>query len=155
MFKPLQTFLTGTTKSSPLSPRVPISKALLSSSVKPSIPFVLKATMSTTELPQKKEWICIIPDQEGALERRLKVRPDHLKGVKRLAAEGFFTFGGVMFDDVPQEGQTPSFKGSIMLALGNTKEEVVEVLKKDIYTTSNVWDWDKFRTAIRAPLPYN
>ena len=30
-----------------------------------------------------------------------------------------------------------------MLALAESKEEVMEQLKKDIYSTSGVWDWDK------------
>jgi hypothetical protein len=34
-------------------------------------------------------------------------------------------------------------KGSVMLALAESKEEVVKVLKEDVYFKSNVWDWDK------------
>lgn len=30
-----------------------------------------------------------------------------------------------------------------MLAVAESKEEVLEVLKKDIYCTSGVWDWGK------------
>lgn len=46
----------------------------LAPSARNSIPFVLRVKMSTTELPKKKEWMCIMHDQEDAIERRLKVR---------------------------------------------------------------------------------
>ena len=114
----------------------------------------------------------------------LLVYSQHLAGIKRLEAEGFFTWGGTctflspphispphiplstytplpplhfpistppltppnpgaFFGAPPQEGQTPSFKGSIMLALGETKDDVVAVLKTDPYTVGDVWDWEK------------
>ena len=34
-------------------------------------------------------------------------------------------------------------KGSALIVRGDTKEEVIEFLKKDIYSTSGVWDWEK------------
>lgn len=45
-----------------------------------------------------------------------------------------------------------------MLALAGSKDEVLEALKKDVYCTSGVWDWDKVQihavslaAACRAP----
>jgi uncharacterized protein len=43
--------------------------------------------------------------------------------------------------------------GSAMLAYAETKEEVLEKLKADIYSKEEVWDWSKvqiwpFRSAI-------
>ncbi|RPA79890.1 hypothetical protein BJ508DRAFT_415697 [Ascobolus immersus RN42] len=107
----------------------------------------------------KHEWLCILPDQADAQPRRLEVRSQHLEGIKKAEAEGFFTFGGAFFADKFQEGVTPNFKGSVMIALGDNKEEVVAKLKEDVYTKNNVWDWEKveiypFRTAVRVPLPY-
>ena len=40
-------------------------------------------------------------------------------------------------------------KGSIMLALAESKEEVVKALQEGIYFKSNVWDWDKVSIAFR------
>ena len=81
-----------------------------------------------------------------------------------------------MLDEAPKEGEGLKIKGSIMLALAESKEEVLETLKKDIYCTSGVWDLDKvqiqpvchaagskvhawltltlykFKTAVRKPL---
>lgn len=32
-----------------------------------------------------------------------------------------------------------------MLAVAETKEEVLEALKKDVYYTNKVWDWEKIQ----------
>jgi len=50
---------------------------------------------------------------------------------------------GAFFGSLPKEGESPDIKGSVMLALAESKEEVVEALKKDIYSESDVWNWDK------------
>ena len=39
------------------------------------------------------EWLIIAPDFEGALEKRLKVRSDHLKGLSS-DPETFWLWGG-------------------------------------------------------------
>ncbi|KAF8475025.1 hypothetical protein BDZ91DRAFT_712150 [Kalaharituber pfeilii] len=128
--------------------------------------FTQRANMSTEgsaappSAPIKYEWLCIMPDKEDALPRRLKVREEHLKGINKLHADGFIAFGGILLDRPIQEGETPGFKGSAMVALAASKEEVLAVLKADPYTKEDVWDWDKveiypFRTAIRAPMPYS
>lgn len=45
-----------------------------------------------------------------------------------------------MLESHPAEGETPSFKGSMMLAVAENETAVRELLEKDIYTTSGVWD---------------
>jgi hypothetical protein len=45
-----------------------------------------------------------------------------------------------MFNSHPAGGETPSFKGSMMLAVGESEAEVRELLGKDIYAVSGVWD---------------
>ncbi|KAI5809522.1 hypothetical protein DFH27DRAFT_535270 [Peziza echinospora] len=119
------------------------------------------AAAPAAEQREKYEWLVILPDQEDALERRLAVRNVHLAGAKKLHESGFFTFGGGYLDDPLIEGSSakPTFRGSAMLCLGETKEEVLEVLRKDPYTVNNVWDWEKvqifaFKAAIRTPFGY-
>jgi hypothetical protein len=46
-------------------------------------------------------------------------------------------------EDVPRDGESPRLKGSIMLALAASKQEVVDALKSDPYFKSDVWDWEK------------
>lgn len=50
---------------------------------------------------------------------------------------------GATLDEPFQEGQPPKINGSCMIARASSKEEVIEELKKDIYTTAGIWDWEK------------
>ncbi|KAI9811659.1 MAG: hypothetical protein M1827_005408 [Pycnora praestabilis] len=99
--------------------------------------------MSTQISLAKQEWIVILPDQDGALERRLRVRQDHLAGLKPAVEQGFWTFGGAILEDILKEGEGPKIKGSVMLAQADTKEDVLKALKSDVYSKSGVWDWEK------------
>lgn len=47
-----------------------------------------------------------------------------------------------MLESHPAEGETPTFKGSMMLAVAENETAVRELLAKDIYSTSGVWDLD-------------
>lgn len=55
---------------------------------------------------------------------------------------------------MPKEGQNPPpIIGSAMVAYAETREEVLEKLKSDVYSKSEVWDWSKvqiypFKSAI-------
>ncbi|KAK4690785.1 uncharacterized protein P7C71_g6085, partial [Lecanoromycetidae sp. Uapishka_2] len=106
---------------------------------------------------QKHEWIVILPDQEDALSRRMEVRPHHLKALTPAVEKGFWKLGGAMLDEVPKEGEGPKINGSVMLALAESKEEVLDALKEDVYSKAGVWDWDKvqihpFISAFRKAL---
>jgi hypothetical protein len=50
---------------------------------------------------------------------------------------------GAILDEVPTENSGLKFKGSAMVALASSKEEVMEKLKADIYARSEVWDFSK------------
>lgn len=50
---------------------------------------------------------------------------------------------GAILDEVPKEGADLKFAGSAMIALASSKEEVIEILKKDIYAENDVWDFSK------------
>jgi hypothetical protein len=43
----------------------------------------------------------------------------------------------------PADGESPSFKGSMMLAVAASEAEVRALLEKDVYATSGVWDMEK------------
>jgi uncharacterized protein len=69
---------------------------------------------------------------------------------------GFWIMGGAFMSEKPSEGNVPMI-GSAMIAYAETKEEVIEAIKNDIYTKSEVWDLSKiqiwpFRSAIRKGL---
>jgi hypothetical protein len=54
-------------------------------------------------------------------------------------------FKGALLDEVPAEGDALKFKGSAMVALASSKEEVLEQLKSDVYAKNGVWDFTKVR----------
>ncbi|KAF4259178.1 hypothetical protein KXW98_000156 [Aspergillus fumigatus] len=104
----------------------------------------------------KHEFLCILPDKPDALAKRLEVRSSHLEGVKPLVADGVITMGGAMLESHSTEG-TPSFKGSAMLLMAESEEQAKELLSKDIYVRSGVWDLEKaqiipFKSAVRTAL---
>jgi hypothetical protein len=86
-------------------------------------------------LNQKVKWQCILIS--------VFIIRDHLKNIKPEADSGFWVFGGAMLDNVPQEGSPLEIRGSVMLAVASSKEEVLEKIKKDVYAAEGVWDMDK------------
>ncbi|KAF2201998.1 hypothetical protein GQ43DRAFT_393060 [Delitschia confertaspora ATCC 74209] len=110
----------------------------------------------TTKATQ--EWLVIAPDFNGALENRLKVRDQHIAGLK-ADPEDFWLWGGAMLEEPIKEGTSgpPKMKGSCMLIGADTKEQVLERLKKDVYVEGKVWDWERvqiipFKSALRKAL---
>ncbi|KAH7355596.1 hypothetical protein BKA66DRAFT_446431 [Pyrenochaeta sp. MPI-SDFR-AT-0127] len=105
-----------------------------------------------------QEWLVILPDHVGALDKRLAVRGEHLEGLK-ADRDDFWLWGGAMLEEpiVPGDTNPPKMKGSAMLIGAKSKEEVVERLQKDVYTKGEVWDFSKvqiipFKSALRKPL---
>ncbi|KAG7133428.1 Xenovulene A biosynthesis cluster protein asL2 like [Verticillium longisporum] len=87
----------------------------------------------------QNEWLVIVPDAEGKLEERMRVRATHIDNVKKHVDSGFFQMGGAMLRAQPQE-QELDISGSIVVARAATAEEVLTVLKEDIYARTGVWD---------------
>lgn len=54
---------------------------------------------------------------------------------------------GALLSDVPKEGEPLKIVGSTMIAQASTKEEVMDIIKKDIYSESGVWDLEKVSLA--------
>ncbi|KAF1922043.1 hypothetical protein BDU57DRAFT_554021 [Ampelomyces quisqualis] len=105
-----------------------------------------------------QEWLVIMPDHAGALDKRLAARPTHLEGLKR-DRDDMWLWGGAMLEEPVQEGDSgpPKMKGSAMLVGAKTREEVVARLKLDVYVAQGVWDVEKaqiipFKSALRKAL---
>ncbi|KAK7205796.1 YCII-related domain protein [Myxozyma melibiosi] len=116
---------------------------------------------------QLYEYVVIIPDKDDAecvrcllsqsrpalrsiptnlclqVNRRVAVRQEHLVGVKKLFADGVMTSGGAYLDGPITTESTPSFKGSVVTMLAESKEQVKEIMMKDVYSSNDVWDWEK------------
>jgi hypothetical protein len=50
---------------------------------------------------------------------------------------------GAILESHPAEGENPAFKGSMLITLAESVEEVKEIISKDIYYSSGVWDLEK------------
>ncbi|EJF57245.1 hypothetical protein DICSQDRAFT_140489 [Dichomitus squalens LYAD-421 SS1] len=91
---------------------------------------------------------------DGALERRLKVREEHLANAHK---EPRLKVGGAILS--PNEAlDTPDAEkkmaGSLMIFEANSYAEVKALIESDVYWTGNVWDKEK--TVIRpwvSPKP--
>ncbi|TKA79882.1 hypothetical protein B0A55_03661 [Friedmanniomyces simplex] len=93
----------------------------------------------------KQEWMVILPDKKDALADRMKVRPDHLAALKPSVESGFWVMGGASLDEPVKEGEGPKINGSVMMAVAESKDEVLEKIKADVYYTSGVWDVEKIQ----------
>jgi uncharacterized protein YciI len=71
---------------------------------------------------------------EGALQRRMNVRPHHLDGAKALKASGNYVLGGAVLND---EG---NMIGSVMILQFETEEEFDAWKQNEPYITQKVWE---------------
>ena len=69
-----------------------------------------------------------------ALERRMGVREDHLKGVRALKAAGNYVIGGAMLN---ADGK---MIGSTMILQFESEEALKSWKENEIYLTAKVWE---------------
>ncbi|KAF5553201.1 toxD [Fusarium napiforme] len=91
-----------------------------------------------TESEPVREWIVLIPDVEGSLETRMRVRETHIKEMLQHIDSGLFQMGGgTLAGD--------SVNGSAIIARAKSEADVLAVLKNDVYARSGVWDLDNVK----------
>jgi len=71
---------------------------------------------------------------EGALERRMNVRPHHLDAAKEYKEKGNYIMGGAILND---EGK---MIGSVMIFQFETEEELEAWKKGEPYITQKIWE---------------
>ncbi len=71
---------------------------------------------------------------EGALDRRLKIRPEHLKGAKKLKENGNFILGGAILN---ADGK---MIGSTMIMQFETENDLQNWQQKEPYLTQKIWE---------------
>lgn len=81
---------------------------------------------------------------EGAPERRGRVRQRHLDGVRPLAEEGRLQVGGAFLDE---QGV---MRGSMLLLEAEDEDEVRRLLDDDVYSREGVWERFEIRPFKRA-----
>lgn len=58
-----------------------------------------------------------------------------------------------MLEEPIKEGVPPKMKGSVLMCVADTEEEVWDRVKKDVYYTSDVWDKEKVSLGLREAYP--
>ncbi|KHN93884.1 Dimeric alpha-beta barrel [Metarhizium album ARSEF 1941] len=139
--------------------------------LRPQFPSPVRTMSSST--PKVREFLVILPDKPGVREKRLQVRPTHFKNMTPHLESGDWKMGGTslpfagrnpepttcpakysyscavgaLLNDVPADDNPANFDffGSTVVCKGESKEAVLELLKKDIYATSGVWDVEKIQ----------
>ncbi|KIW83628.1 hypothetical protein Z517_02874 [Fonsecaea pedrosoi CBS 271.37] len=91
----------------------------------------------------KVDWLVLIPDNEGALEKRLKARPEHMDGLKPRVDSGAWVLGGATLSTPPRDGEDKKYTGSCIVARASSREEVLEEIRRDVYAKEGVWNLEK------------
>ena len=71
---------------------------------------------------------------DGALKRRMDVRPHHLDGVRELKSKGNYVLGGAILND---EGK---MIGSTMILQFENEEELEAWKQGEIYINGKIWE---------------
>ncbi|KAG0229604.1 hypothetical protein BGW42_001438 [Actinomortierella wolfii] len=87
----------------------------------------------------KKQFLVVAWDytDKDAYQRRLNVRPEHLKGAQALKASKTLQMGGAILTDHTDQAK---MKGSIMIFNADSEEEVRKLVEKDQYVVGKVWE---------------
>lgn len=70
---------------------------------------------------------------EGALERRMSVRPEHLKNIQKVKEDGNVVCAGGLLDDGGR------MIGSFLVMEFDSRERFDEYLRTEPYVTGDVW----------------
>ncbi|KAI1344788.1 hypothetical protein F5Y15DRAFT_410484 [Xylariaceae sp. FL0016] len=97
-------------------------------------------SLASAPPPGKYEWLIVVPDKPGTLQKRLELLPKHSEALKPMLESSMLKTGDKPADD--NDPTTYDLCGSTMVLVAESKQEVQEFLSKDIYATSGVWDVD-------------
>lgn len=89
------------------------------------------------------EWNVIVFDKPGS--DRTKVRPQHLAAIPAAVNSGKVNFVGPLYHDI----EKTKFAGSAYHMLADSKEEIIEFLKQDVFFSEGIWDME---SVIANPL---
>ncbi|OBA21585.1 hypothetical protein METBIDRAFT_12078 [Metschnikowia bicuspidata var. bicuspidata NRRL YB-4993] len=84
----------------------------------------------------KIEWNVIVFDKPGT--DRTAVRPQHVAAIPESVNNGTVTSVGAIYKDASKT----QFAGSTFHMMAESREEILDFLKKDIYYESGIWDLD-------------
>ncbi|KAI9069350.1 hypothetical protein FKP32DRAFT_1559905 [Trametes sanguinea] len=114
---------------------------------RPSRVSILRRALSSTAQPPRHKFVVFAPDMtdDGAFQRRLSVREQHLNDARRNASTGVIKLAGAMLTPESIESPTAEKKmvGSVFICEAESLQHVRELFTRDVYYTSGVWDQDK------------
>ncbi|KAK4456953.1 hypothetical protein QBC42DRAFT_280207 [Cladorrhinum samala] len=117
-------------------------------------------TMASSAAGKKIEWLVVVPDFAGAGQKRLEIRPQHFANLGPQVSSGAFKMGGAVLNEPPTSSDptTFNFAGSTVVILAESREEIKEALRKDVYAKEGVWDVENAQMwpllcAFRYPVP--
>ncbi|KAI0261987.1 hypothetical protein BC834DRAFT_829480 [Gloeopeniophorella convolvens] len=99
----------------------------------------------TSTATTKQTFVVWAPDyaDDGALARRLAVRPAHAEGIHKGVADGFIKYAGPTHaPDSPADGEK-KLNGSLLVVEAESAAAVRAALEKDPYWDGNVWDKER------------
>ena len=92
------------------------------------------------------QYLIVVYDQIGALEKRLKARDAHLKGARELIAQGKITNAGALMED-------DNMIGSTLYVDFETEDDIHKWLAEEPYVVEEVWNMDTFHLMPIKLLP--
>jgi hypothetical protein len=90
-----------------------------------------------------EEWARKIRREQQKLTISLRSHSDHLKHTGPDVESGLIVLGGAMLEEPIREGVPPKMKGSVLMCVADTEEEVWDRVKRDVYYEHGVWDKEK------------
>ena len=83
------------------------------------------------------QYLVKVLDYENTLEKRLSIRDEHLKRVKKMLEVGqIINAGAIIKDD--------KMIGSTLYMEFNSQDEIDDWLSNEVYITKKVWNMDTF-----------
>lgn len=84
----------------------------------------------------KIEWNVIVYDKPNT--DRSQFRPQHVADIPAAVDAGIVSSAGAIYKDVEKK----QFAGSAFHLFAESREEILDFLKKDIYAREGIWDLD-------------
>lgn len=92
------------------------------------------------------QYLVIAYDNIGVLEKRLEVREEHVKGARKLIAEGKIITAAALIEE-------DEMVGSTLYVNFESDAELNEWLENEPYVTNGVWNMDDFQIVPIKILP--
>lgn len=92
------------------------------------------------------QYLVVVYDRIGTLEKRLEVRDAHLSGVKKLIDEGKIINAGALIEE-------ETMIGSSLYIDFETEDDIHKWLAQEPYVVEEVWNMDTFHLMPVKLLP--